>query len=329
MNRQRNLQIDALRSFALFLVFSFHAFYHYNNVFGFEKNKVLSYFGISHWGFAGVSVFMIISAIHLFPSQNTVYGVKYLIKKQRRIWPLYFISITIIFALLSIPMLYLPDRQVNFAEYLLNIPYLNGFIGTRYVDGAHWYLTVLLSFHLVFAVITLIKKYIHKLNPYIFLCVWMLLGFALKMFFKIGFNFVGGEYIGVAVLGVCLGIFSKDKDERKNIFLYIVSITGVLFTFFCLGKTNCIIVILAVILCYLALNEKIPIICNKVTLSISKVSYVFYLLHQNIMYSILYNFTDKIGFWGSLFIALLIIILLTIFIHVFIENRLFKKLGIT
>lgn len=40
----------------------------------------------------------------------------------------------------------------TWGDWILNIFFINGFIGTRYVDGAHWYLTILISFIVIISI---------------------------------------------------------------------------------------------------------------------------------------------------------------------------------
>lgn len=68
-----------------------------------------------------------------------------------RIWPSYFVAITLCFVLTR--FIELPNRTVTTVDYLLNIPFINGYIGTDYVDGAHWYLTILVSGIVIYSII--------------------------------------------------------------------------------------------------------------------------------------------------------------------------------
>lgn len=86
-----------------------------------------------------------------------------------RIWHAYFVAITICFALTR--FVELPNRTVSLFEYFLNIPFVNGYIGTSYVDGAHWYLTTLVSGIVIYSVILNFKD---KFKYYL-LIVWLIL----------------------------------------------------------------------------------------------------------------------------------------------------------
>ena len=63
----------------------------------------------------------------------------------------------------------LPGRTCELKDLLLNEIFLNGFIGTPYVDGAHWYITVLLS---AIVIIGILKKMRIENKAYIYL-FWM------------------------------------------------------------------------------------------------------------------------------------------------------------
>lgn len=99
----------------------------------------------------GVFTFFLITGLYL--EKATRGGIKLFTKRLTTLWPRYFLAITIIFLLTR--LVELPGRTCTFKQYLLNIPFLNGFIGSPFVDGAHWFLRTLLVAFAVYSIITL------------------------------------------------------------------------------------------------------------------------------------------------------------------------------
>lgn len=180
-------------------------------------------------------------------------------------------------------------------DYLLNIIMLNGYIGGEYIDGAHWYLTYLILFNVIIAVIAWIeKKYkIDKINLFI---LWMVANFTTKVLslylspFSLLHNLLGGQYMIFLMMGIALKELLKDKEEimhkRKYIFLFVFS------QIMCLFTQNVIVFIGIEIFLFIfvhAIKEKITILDNKLINGIGNISYITYLLHQNIGYQMLFG----------------------------------------
>ena len=102
-------------------------------------------------GRLGVLIFLIISCWYLVDF-NEINRDKFDLKKYYkgklvRLWPCYAISITLM--AIIVHFFYLPDRMSTWGDWLLNLFFINGFVGTPYVDGAHWYLTTLVAFIMI------------------------------------------------------------------------------------------------------------------------------------------------------------------------------------
>lgn len=94
--------------------------------------------------------FLLISCYYLINFDSAIFSfslIKYLLKKFIRLWPLYAIAITI--TVIVIHMFPLLGRMSTWTDWILNLTFINGFLGSPYVDGAHWYLTTLISFIII------------------------------------------------------------------------------------------------------------------------------------------------------------------------------------
>ena len=145
---QRNIQIEGLRGAAIVIVLIYHFFCRYLQIFCDSDVKWLHI-----WGTFGVGFFITVSGYYLIPSKASEYQfalLPFLKKKLFRLWPCYFVAVTVIFLV----MLFFPlrGRESSWLDYLLNICFLNGFLGTPYVDGAHWYMTTLIAVILIISI---------------------------------------------------------------------------------------------------------------------------------------------------------------------------------
>lgn len=311
-DKRRNLQVDGIRGVAILLVVCFHLFCRYEQIY---HNMTIPI--IEHLGSLGVTIFLMISIIFIIDDTKKP-GLRYIINRIIRLWPSYFISISIIFFLVSI--FPLPNRTVGIYDFILNIFFINGFIGTPYVDGAHWYLTTLIS---IICVLTLIKK--SKRDNYITVYfIWMLLAVFLKL---IGYdklvNILGGSYIGIACISVSLKNM-LDLGGIKNYFkikwFYLILISFV-FNFGMLGIISIIELLVVIPVFIMILQEKLPFLGNNIFLFFGSISYPLYLIHQNISYIIQYYIEHLKGSYNIWipFLSLIVVVFISYLLNRYIE----------
>lgn len=141
----RNNQIEGLRGLAMIIIVLYHTFLRFYQIYiGTELDftKVIGRFG--------TCMFLIISCYFLVDFKRSNYDfslLRYLLKKLLRLWPCYAVAITITAVVVHIWPL--PERTSTWTDWLLNLVFINGFIETPYIDGAHWYLTTLVSFIII------------------------------------------------------------------------------------------------------------------------------------------------------------------------------------
>ena len=227
-----------------------------------------------------------------------------------RIWPSYFVAITLCFVLTR--FIELPNRTVTTVDYLLNIPFINGYIGTDYVDGAHWYLTTLVSGIVIYSIILKFKDKTQccLLMLWLFLiavlCVLTakFIGFP-KEAFKFVYQLLGGEYIPFLVLGNLLRLIDSKSNVFYTILLGILIIADLYLT---MGFFAFVVALFALFITSYALHRKGILLKFKPLVFIGTISYSIYLIHQNIGFIILNNMIAIVGqyyIWMSVLVSLI------------------------
>lgn len=329
MLNKRMIQIDNLRGYSAILIAVFHIFFRYLQIYhlGDEPKWMM------HFGDVGICVFIVVTGFFLKSSSTA--GKKesiasFYFRKIIRLWPLYFLCITITWTFVR--LFGLPGREVSLVDYLINIPFLNGFIGSPYVDGAHWYLTTIISILFVYGFISCILK---KEKNVIVYAVWILICDGLILVGKPGFaQLIGGQYLGNAICGLALRnvLISQNKRERYSwgclIVLSFISIGIVR------GIDGVICHSIGLALVFLAATNRLGLVDNSLGGWLSNKSFSLYLIHQNIAYLIIYSIektTGSYSVWMSV-LALAFVILLAIPLSVFerkaktITDKIVKRL---
>ena len=212
---KRNRQIDGLRCIALVMIIAFHYFYRYNQIYnaGNGEIQIFKYFGVF-----GVNIFLLISAYFMYIPLKTNVDVdlkNYYKKKLLRLWPVYLCSIVMICIVLYI--IPLPGRMVSGKDFIYNVFMINGYIGTPYVDGAHWYLTTLVAFYFIQGI--LLKA--RKLENIYCLAIWLLLDYY-RTRFQLEFCFRDGkQHAGITN---CQGADFRKLDFHFNASLAAVNL---------------------------------------------------------------------------------------------------------
>lgn len=318
----KNRQIEGLRGFAIIIILLYHIFYRFQGIYG---NYGLSVDYMKHWGEFGVSIFLCISSYFFvdFKKENLNRSFLDFIKRRIfRLYPSYIISITI--TAIIIHMFYLPNRMSTLKDYLLNLFFLNGFLETPYINGAHWFLNVLLS---MIICIGIAKKFSFENKPsFYFIWIFARIG---TSFFYIPFlkKFLGGNYFGYIIVVIAIkAIIEKNLNKKELLSWMILFFIGIWCSYFYLGFhiLKQLFIILPVL--FLCIYNKISVFNNKVLIFLGGISYQLYLIHQNIAFEIEY-YCLKYNFGNILVLGVLSIIIVIILALVIykIEKEILKK----
>ena len=316
LKTKKNMQIEGLRGISVIIIVLYHVFYRYQQIY--LNNEIVS---MQYWGSFGVTLFLIISSYFIgnFHYKNESY-LKVIGNKILRLWPCYFLCITITFIITKgFP---LPGRTVNFFEYFLNILFINGFVNIAYVDGAHWYLTVLISITIVLYGISHLKIS-NKMHSYI---IWMGVVAVLKVFkFNQLANLIGGSYVGIACIGIAIRNIVEKTSNNKWIQLIFISwiYTGIM-----LGIGYACILIITIPLFMAVVLKKVKLLENRILVYIGGISYPLYLIHQNISFIIQFYLSKIIGSFNYYyaFISLIVVFVISIIINFYIEKPIQEKI---
>lgn len=315
--KSKNIHIQGLRGIAIILVVVYHFFCRYQQLY---IDNVNPPFIISTFGVLGVSLFLLISGYYIKISSQNVSVLNLLKKRFSRIWPPYFVAITVIYIITK--FFVLPNRTVSFFDYILNIPFFNGFLGLPYVDGAHWYLTTLISGIIILMLIQKCKPQ----KQQIFLVIWLILliilallvnvkfGGVLKSIFNFLFLCFGGSYMPYMIIG-----FTIHFIKKNNIFVLLVFALSLVETYITLGIISCFIMFVSFLAVIYSLRECGIFLKLKPIVFIGTVSYSVYLIHQNIGYLILNKFVEIFGayqLWMSFAVTVITIFLGIVFYYI-------------
>jgi len=313
----RNKNVDMLRGLLILMIMFYHYTFRFSEIYGY---KTIEFWSLKDWGTIGVGCFFIISGYFLIPKKGFKnINLSWLKQKFLRLFPLYFITITITFLITN--LLGLPGKEVSFFEYLLNIPFINGIINTPYVDGAHWYLTYLIIFYILFYLMSCLVKFKKNLNADKMLLMLLLINLVFK-FLNISFIYklLGGDYL----VFILIGIFIKKDLQGKLFYLHIFLF--LLLVYFNFGMVVCGFIIAFILMFSFIINIKEDLTRNNPLYFVGEISYPIYLLHQNLGYVLLFNFMKLNNAYKHYLIILVIVFIVIIFISKWL-SLIYEKLG--
>lgn len=296
---KRNAQIEGLRGISILVVVSYHVFDRYQQIYCNTSIKLMDM-----WGSIGVTIFLMISGLFLVSEENPrkVYPkscfftpMKLFFWKVVRLWPTYLVCVLITYT--ATRFWELPERTVGLKELIANLFLINRFLNLAYVDGAHWYLGVLLSVSLV---TTLFSCFEIENNPLSYF-VWVLLELFVDVFFPTRNMYpIGGPFVGCVCIGIAIKQINK-LDQNKCAWM-LLCLCSLATTYLSRGTSYTIELICVAPIVWFAYIKKNKILEFKPLMFLGMISYPLYLIHQNIAFMIqnfLVETTGKYSFaWG-------------------------------
>jgi peptidoglycan/LPS O-acetylase OafA/YrhL len=292
------LEIEGLRGLALMLILCYHFFVRFLELFAPDVMSPLAPLFVVYWDRLGVTVFLLISGFFILPESFTNQK-SYLFKRIFRLWPAYFMAICACFIITHI---WAYPRTIGWTAFLLNIPFINGFIGVPYVDGAHWYLTALLSGICVFSFIGRLKPAYRYYAYGIWLAALLICyGWDSPQYYlhccKSGlYILLGKSAAPVLIMGACLADMCK-KKQGPALLIFLIA-AAVKFILQACVFAWVFILALAVGLVLAALG-RFFLFRSRVLIFLGTISYPVYLLHQNIGYDLMYHLLQRHGTYAA------------------------------
>lgn len=320
----RNKSLDGLKALMASVIIIFHYYCRFNQLYLQGDFLPFRYLGV-----IGGETFMILSCLFLSKKQDKFDLKAFYKRKFIRLYPTYFVAVTISSIFLQI--LVLPGRTPSLQDYLYNIFMLSGYLGTPYVDSAHWYLFTLVS---AIIIVGLFNKYKVQDN-FVSYLMWMLTSLIignLKNLYGISvfYNIVGGTYVGIICSGIALGKIIGMKN-KKNVMYFlkwmIIIFSGIGYTFIFKDGSSTVLLLFALFIVGTVTTKRIGFLENNFLIKLSIISYPLYLIHQNVGYAIEYALVSKFGdsyLWCYGLIAIAFSIVCAICIYVFVEKILGK-----
>lgn len=261
-------------------------------------------FSLENGGRIGVSLFFILSgyfmAKSLVVSQTGLrFYMSYLFKRYYRLWLPYFVSCILIFIWLQFVLLP-SNRNVDVSELFLNLLFIYH-PGIAYVDNAHWFIGDLFVLQLIIGSVLLIKKI--KYRELTLAIVYIIVLF--QCLFDSPILPGLSKELFEALFGYQLFMMVKQKN-LMSIFLCILG-------YFFILSISIVYFIYVAIFTFL-LYDFLKSICispmHNTIIFLGDLSLYWYLVHQNIGYSIIYNFSNIIGNSSILLVISIIVTLI-------------------
>ncbi|WP_439881181.1 acyltransferase family protein [Pontibacter sp. MBLB2868] len=261
-------ELDALRGLAALGVFLFH-------------------FQLFDYGYLGVHLFFIISGFVIFLTANSVKNSsKFVIGRFSRLYPTFWVCL-----LITSCVLFFSGQSITTSQIAGNFTMFQAFLGIENIDGAYWSLTEELVFYMI-VFVSLALGIIKRVKVWAgFMLLAALAGLMLNTEILLQKNLQDVvKYFGLFVAGI---IFYKVHAVQK---LSLLSCTGLLV---CLGITvqysfgkhlayfnplyeTLIIMTFFGLFTLLVLGKLAFLNKFKGLLFFGKISYPFYLLHQEV-----------------------------------------------
>jgi peptidoglycan/LPS O-acetylase OafA/YrhL len=328
LNKQHHLELDLFKiAGALSIVLFHYTFRGYaaDNMSTLHFSEVGAIF---KYGFLANYLFFILSGFTILLNIQNKNFKTFISSRVLRLYPSFWVAV----CLTTLATIFWGGSRyhVEPLQFLLNLTMLNGFIGIKSVDGAYWFVFVVLKFYLIIAMLILLKL----VNYYkYFAGIWLLIAFVTEVYNipKIGF-FIIPNFAPFFISGM---IFCSAKKEGWDIYKSIIIILSLLFSLYIISKgipsfnkhynTELSIFVVYLIIFFMHLSIFLVSI-NKIKFNLSSTfatlgvcTYPLYLIHQNIGFMLFNNYGHIANKYVVLIITLIFMFFLSLIIVKFIE----------
>ncbi|MDY0378601.1 MAG: acyltransferase family protein, partial [Desulfobacterales bacterium] len=288
---------------------------------------------IFKYGYLGIYIFFILSGYTIILSAQKKNFFDFVYARIFRLYPSFWIAVCVT----TLATLFFQSSRyhVEPKQFLINLTMLSGYVGVKSVDGAYWFMFVILKFYFLISLLLLFK--LIRFQKYI-AGIWLFSSLILMSIDipKIGF-FLIPEYAPFLISGM---IFYSAKREGWDTYKYFIMFTSFISSQYIVHsgilrfnqhystELSVYLVFIVILTIYLYMyastitNKHIVLSKAVVTLSVS--TYPLYLIHQNFGFMVFNNY----GPYGNKYIVLLATFIFMVFLSViivkFIEPNLYK-----
>jgi peptidoglycan/LPS O-acetylase OafA/YrhL len=318
MQPTRISSLDGLRGIACLMVVFYHYLFRYGEIYNTYQFNYFKDFN------AGVEIFFFISGFVIYmtlpKAKNTLH---FFALRSIRLLPTYWVCLIISYSIIT--FFGLPGREVNLNEFLLNFLLFHQAFGIPNVDGVYWSLVVEFIFYFWIGVMYFFSKK-YKLQIKYFFLLWLVLA---SIFYSDldGLLYIFNkslilEFIPSFICGIYFYKIMNEEKSLSNIIILIISYFAILVT-----NEFAVFIPLLLLPFFISSNSLSNFLSNNVLRFFGTISYPLYLVHQNIGYIVI-TFLINNGFeiFLSVFLALAISVLISIFVNKYFELSLSRKL---
>jgi peptidoglycan/LPS O-acetylase OafA/YrhL len=243
------------------------------------------------YGYLGIYLFFILSGYTIVLSAINKSFTKFIYARLLRLYPSFWVAV----CLTTLASLFLGGSRyhVEPLQFLANLTMLNEFVGIKSVDGAYWFLSAVLRFYFLIAVLILFD--LVKFQKYI-VGIWLATSLVIYFYpIKIVGVLLIPQYAPFLISGMIFYLAKKEGWDLYKSFIIITSLSFSLYqivedipTFNKHYSTNLsLLVVLTIVSSIYVFMFYISLRRSRVNLSSSFVTlgacaYPLYLIHQNI-----------------------------------------------
>lgn len=274
------------------------------------------FFSLKHGAEIGVTAFMLISGFLTLATIEKLYSdrIKWIKNKYLRLWKPYTVCLLITFTTLMV--FGLPGRDnitfIDFLKDLTMLPFIAG-----HIEGATWYVMSLVQYLLIIFLVSTLMRF-EDIR-----CQWfILLVFVLCTFVKLPITHYVEILMGRSLFYMGGAIFLAIKNNKyvPLLILYFLLVRVPSEGIWGLSATISIVLLL-----YFNSSKHLTyiykILEQKFFVYIGGLSYVWYLIHQNVGYTIIYHLQDTFSKDALPYIALMITFSISVLVNYLIKNN--------
>lgn len=303
----KNQFVELYRFILILWIVAFHYTTRYSQLY---PNTIKFPYEFNNGGYVGVFIFFVISGYFFASSlnkvklNNLITTFKFSANKYWRLFPSYIISIIVIFIIIS--LFGLDGRESNITHLLGNFLIWHPYC--KYIDSAHWFIASLIVIQTFMAFAYFICKSNIKIVTYLSLFVLAII-YIIHIYSDIYFidkltYILSIRDMLIFIIGMLIWLI-----DNKKVSSYTSIVILLMLTFFVYYENNIYIIFHLLLFCIILNKHLSKIEISPIILVLGKISFSWYLIHQNIGFIIIRELTAA-GYTSELFLLIPIILTL-------------------